>query len=308
MSPLHTHLQEYLAVRRALGFKLEHAGKLLPTFVAHLESHGASTVTTELALGWAKPRQDSGPAWWGMRLSMVRGFAKYLQAFDARNEIPAAELLPRTIPRPTPYLFSDSDIRLLLDAGQTLRPALRAVTYTTVLGLLAVTGLRIGEALRLDRQDVDRAHGLLVVRDSKFGKSRQVPLHATTVQALQQYVEVRDSLGPPSQGPAFFTSRRGIRLSYPSVQWTFRKLARIAALQPRSARCRPRLHDLRHSFAVRTVLRWYRQGLDVEARLPLLSTYLGHVDPKSTYWYLSAAPELMALAGQRLEQQLGRLP
>jgi len=186
-----------------------------------------------------------------------------------------------------------------------LRSSLRVATYRTLIGLLAVTGLRVGEAIRLDRCDLDLTHELLVVRDSKFGKSREVPLHPSTVRALRDYRRLRDRLQPTPSTPALFISPARTRLIYCNVHATFRQLRRRAGLQPRSASCRPRIHDLRHTFAIRTLLDGYQTDGDVQPRLALLSTYLGHVNPDSTYWYLSAAPELLALAGQRLERHLG---
>ena len=189
-----------------------------------------------------------------------------------------------------------------MTAARCLLPPLRAATYETLVGLLATTGLRMGEAIRLDSADLDWDNGVLTVRSSKFGKSREVPLHPSTLDALQAYQLRRDHLCPRPKAPSFFLSMRGTRLDQPTVGSTFLLLVRQARLRPRSLRCRPRPHDLRHSFAVRTLLNWYRAGDDVESKLPLLSTYLGHVSPASTYWYLSGAPELLALASQRLEQ------
>jgi integrase/recombinase XerD len=171
-----------------------------------------------------------------------------------------------------------------------------------------VTGLRVGEAIGLDRADIDWQAGVLTVVAGKFGKAREVMLHPTTVAALRRYADRRDRLFATPQVSSFFISTAGTRLIAANVRRTFARLAAGAGLTPRSGRCRPRAHDLRHSFAVSTLLDWYRTGADVEARLPLLSTFLGHVDPHSTYWYLEAAPELLALAGQRLERELGQLP
>lgn len=179
------------------------------------------------------------------------------------------------------------------------------MTYQTLIGLLAVTGMRVGEAIRLNRDDLDLEHELLIVHNSKFGKSRELPLHPSTIQALQDYLRERDQLHYTPSEPAVFISTKGTRLVYITVQKTFKELVRRAGLKPRPGRCRPRLHDLRHSFAVATMLDFYRADGDVQPRLPLLSTYLGHVDPRSTYWYMSAAPELLGLAGQRLERHLG---
>ena len=236
---------------------------------------------------------------------MVRGFAAYLHSLDPAHQVPPADLLPRRSRRATPYLYRDEEIAALLAAAGRLRFPLRVATYRTLIGLLAVTGLRVGEAIRLDRGDLDVAHELLVVRDSKFGKSREVPLHPSTMRALRGYLRLRDRLQPPPSAPALFISPAGTRLLYCNVHATFRQLRRRAGLQPRSASCRPRIHDLRHTFAIRTLLDGYQHEGDVQPRLSLLATYLGHVHPDSTYWYLSAAPELLALAGQRLERHLG---
>ena len=241
-------------------------------------------------------------SWWAHRLSVVRGFATYLHTIDPATRVPPRDLLPARRRRATPYLYSDDEINALIAAAGKLRFPLRVATYQTLIGLLAVTGLRVGEA---DRGDIDFEHGLLIVRNSKFGKSREVPLHPTTVEALRGYLRRRDRLHPAPSTPAVFISIAGSRLLYCNVNWTFLQLVRAAGLEPRSASCRPRLHDLRHSFAVRSLLDCYRAGGEAAARLPLLSTYLGHVDPGTTYWYLSAAPELLGLAGQRLERSLG---
>jgi len=305
MTPLRQALADYLRIRRALGYKLEHAGKLLPQFVDYLEEMGAEAVTSERALAWATLPAGGSARWWAFRLSMVRGFAAYLHSLDPAHQVPPADLLPRRSRRATPYLYRDEEIAALLAAADTLRFPLRVATYRTLIGLLAVTGLRVGEAIRLDRGDLNVEHELLVVRDSKFGKSREVPLHPSTMRALRGYLRLRGRLHPSPSAPALFISPAGTRLLYCNVHATFRQLRRRAGLQPRSASCRPRIHDLRHTFAVRTLLDAYHSDGDVQPRLSLLATYLGHVHPDSTYWYLSAAPELLALAGQRLERHLG---
>ena len=193
-------------------------------------------------------------------------------------------------------------------AARGLRSPLRAATFETLVGLLAVTGLRIGEALRLDRDDVDLTGDVLTIRLSKFGKSREVPVHTSTVDALARYSRERDRLCPRPADRAFFVSTAGTRLLYCNAHLAWLELVRRAGLEPRSLQCRPRPHDLRHSFAVRTLLGWYRQNADVQARMPLLSTYLGHVHPGSTYWYLSAAPELLTLVVARLDAVAGGAP
>ncbi len=306
MTDLRQALDDYLAIRRALGFKLQRVGQMLPGFVTYMEQAGAATITTELALAWAK-QPAGGAAWWRIRLRAVRGFARHVQSVDPCTEVPPGDLLPAPPTRATPYLYSESDVGRLMTAARALASPLKAVTYETLVGLLATTGMRMGEAIRLDRADLDWDNGVLTVRSSKFGKSREVPLHPSTLGALRAYQRRCDQLCPRPKAPSFFISTTGTRLDQPTVGATFVMLARQAGLRPRSLRCRPRPHDLRHSFAVRTLLNWYRAGDNVESKLPLLSTYLGHVSPASTYWYLTAAPELLALASKRLEHALEEL-
>jgi integrase/recombinase XerD len=301
MSRLHDALADYLSVRRAMGYKLLRTGGLLAQFVDYLDDLGVETITIEHAVAWATLPAQSSLDWQAQRLSVVRGFASWMSALDPATEVPPTDLLPRRTRRPTPYLYSEDDIGRLLAACDTLQPARRAATYRTLIGLLAVTGMRIGEAIRLDRSDVDIVAGLLLVRSTKFGKDRYLPLHPTSVDALNGYLVWCDRHFPTPRTGAVFASIRGTRLRYDNARDTFNALAQHAGLRPRSASCRPTLHGLRHSFAVETLLDGYRAGADVQARLPLLSTYLGHVRPADTYWYLSAAPELLALASQRLE-------
>jgi integrase/recombinase XerD len=307
MSPLRKALADYLTIRRSLGYRLARPEKLLAQFIIYLEDAGAETVTTAHALAWAM-LPAGNPSWHALRLSAVRGFATYLHTIDPSAEVPPANLIPWRPCRATPYLYSATDIAALIAAAASLRFPLRAATYQTLIGLLAVTGMRVGEAIRLDRPDADLDAGVLTICQSKFGKSRLVPLHPTTVEALRGYLRLRDQPHPRPGTPAVFISPAGTRLMYCNVHSTFQRLARQAGLQPRSASCRPRIHDLRHSFAVASLLDAYAAGQDAQARLTLLATYLGHVDPASTYWYLSAAPELLALAGQRLEHHLAGRP
>jgi integrase len=305
MNKLRHALDDYLALRRSLGYKLERAGRLLADFVCHLESAGADTITLDAALSWATRPSDADPSWGARRLSVVRVFARHLHAIDPVHEVPPAGVLPAGKNRATPYLYSDTDILALMTAARNLRSPLRAATFETLVGLLAVTGVRIGEALRLDRGDVDLDEGVLQIRDTKFGKFREIPLHYSTAGALAAYARRRDRLCPRSVEPAFFVSTAGTRLLYCNVHNTWLKLVRRAGLGPRSASCRPRPHDLRHSFAVRTLLGWYQGGIDVQAGMPALSTYLGHVHPANTYWYLSGAPELLNLVAARLDADSG---
>ena len=303
MSGLREALDDYLTVRRTLGFKLKNASYLLPKLVAYVEQAGATTITSELALTWARQPAEN-PIQWSERLKAVRAFARHLQSLDPRTEIPPAYVLPARRCRTAPYLYSASDIAKLMHAAHLLEPPIRAATYETLIGLLACTGLRVSEAIRLDRDDVDYENEVLIVRTSKFGKSRGVLLHASTSAALQTYARLRDLLHPCLPTPSFFVNMRATRLAYRTVNCTFVGLVRQAQIGPPLANAHLRLHDLRHSFAVQTLLQWYRAGDDVQVKLPALSTYLGHIDPKSTYWYLSASPELLALAGSRLQHAL----
>lgn len=300
MSQLRRVLTDYLSLRRALGFKLDRAGRYLPEFVDYLEAAGATTVTTKLALAWATQPPKDRTAWNAERLEFVRGFAEHLTALDPTTEVPPADLLVRRPIRAEPYLYTDAEIAALLAAARAIPSPLRAATYETLVGLLAVTGMRVGEAIGLDRTDLDWTHALLTIRGAKFGKSRELPLASSTLAALRRYADTRDRLCSHPQDRSFFVSTAGTRLLYQNVHFDFLRLAGRAGLGARSPRCRPRPHDLRHTFAVRTLMDWYRQGVDVQARMPLLSTYLGHVDPSETYWYLQAAPELVVLAAAKL--------
>ncbi len=307
MSTLQQAIADYLAVRRALGFKLRRPELLLTDFARFMDRAGVDTITTALALAWAT-NVSGGANWKADRLGVVRGLASYLKAFDQDTEIPPADLLPREGRRATPFIYSEADIVSLMGAANHLHSRIRQRTYATLIGLLAATGMRVGEAIRLDRRDIDWSDGTLTIRKTKFDKSRLLVLHPTTIAALRAYDHLRDRLVPHQTDPSFFVSQTGTRLLYCNVQWTFGRLVQQANIAPRSARCRPRLHDLRHTFAVRTVLGWYRDGLDAATRLPLLSTYLGHTNPRDTYWYLSATPELLGVAAERLARQLGDLP
>jgi integrase len=304
MTDLQLAAEQYLATRRAVGFKLTHVEPLLFDFVRYARSRNETRVTCDLALRWATQPEGATPAWWKSRLCVVRCFARYLSAVDPATEVPPTDLLPRLAAgsnRAEPYLYSDGEVAALLAAARSIRSPLTAATCETLIGLLVVTGMRVGEALRLDRDDLDRGRGVLTVRDSKFTRSREVPLHESTLAALDRYGWLRDLHRPMPRSASLFVSRTGGRLSYRTMNWHFDRLVRKAGLQPRSDRCRPRLHDMRHRFACITLQEWYRDGVEVQPRLPLLSTYLGHVDPSSTYWYLSAQLDLLAAAASRLE-------
>jgi integrase/recombinase XerD len=304
MSALRESLSEYLAVRRALGYRLERTEKLLSQFLDHLDTTGADQITVEHALAWAI-LPAGGAHWHYMRLGAVRGFARYLHEVDPRVEVPAADLLPDRPRRAVPYLYTDRQILGLMQATSTLRTPHKTATFRTLFGLLVVAGMRIGEALALDRSDFDADLGTLVIRHGKFGKSRELPLHPTTTSAVTRYLRRRDRPRPAGPTDALLVSNAGTRLWVGDVETTFRRLRARAGILPRSAACRPRLHDVRHSFAVRTLLDAYRTDGDAAPTVAALSTYLQHVDPGKTYWYLEAAPELMALPGERLERHIG---
>lgn len=305
MSALAEAAEDYLRLRRSLGHDLAEAHWLLPRFVSYLDGIGAPTVTIDASLAWAQqPHDDPNSTMAPRRMTVARGFARHMAGIDGRTEIPPLGLVPSRQRWRPPFIYSPSDVGALMAQARAMRWRLPATTQETVIGLLAATGMRVGEALKLDRSDIDRTDGVLSVRQSKFGKSRRVPVLACTLAALDRHAELRDRLCPRPTTPAFFVSVRGTRMSYPVVQQIFRRLCDAAGVGAGLAP-RPRIHDFRHSFAVRTLLEWYRAGEDVEARLPTLSTYLGHRDPRSTYWYLSAAPELLALAAGRLELSRG---
>jgi integrase len=310
VSALRARAEEYLAMRRALGFKLTTQGRHLMSFVRFCGERSADHVTADLAVEWAtrSTRGSGNEVYQARRLDVVRIFARHLQALDPATEVPPDDVLSRRYLRIQPYLYSAAEIAALMSAADALAPALRAATWRTLIGLLAVTGMRQGEACSLGCDDVDLGAGTLVIRDSKFGKSRMVFLHPTTVTALRSYERARDRAFPGPEAATFFVNSCGRPLDGHNLPHTFAPLAAAAGVQAPPGRRAPRLHDLRHVFTVATLLDWYRDGGDVQARLPLLSTWLGHVDPKSTYWYLQAVPELLALAASRLEQERQAAP
>jgi integrase/recombinase XerD len=303
MIPLAQAVDDYLAMRRALGYQLTEHGRVLPQFAAFLTQRGESLITIALALEFATQPAEASIVWWHQRLAIVRGFARYLRAFDARHEIPPANLLPATARRARPYLFSEAEIEALLEAARSMRPPLRAASCEALIGLLAVSGMRVSEACGLDRSDVELPEGRLTVRHAKNGRSREIPLHPSTVEALRRYARRRDELcAIPKDPAAFFLSGGGGRLSRHFVWKWFDELRRATGLDQETLGRRARLHDVRHSYVLRVLLGWYREGGDIEARLPLLSTVLGHVHTADTFWYFEGAPELLALACERLER------
>lgn len=299
MSRLREQVADYLRLRRSLGYKLVEHERFLNQFMDYLERKQATTITADNALAWAKLPAGTNPRWHGARLSAVRGFAAWAQAFDADIQVPPTGLLPMRTARATPYLYSEDQIRELMNAAAHLVPAVKSATFQTLIGLLAVTGMRAGEAIRANLTDLDLDVGTLTVRGTKFGKSRLLPLHTSVVDELRVYLTLRASVALPGT-TALLVSVAGTGLTYSNAQTVFKKLTVQAGITPRSTAWQPRMHDLRHSFAVNTLLDAYRTGGDVGERIPLLSTYLGHTEPANTYWYLHAAPELLALAAERL--------
>ena len=301
MTALAGAARDYLRLRNSLGHDLAEYHRQLPRFVAFLEAEGLPTVTVAAALAWAQgPDVDPATSIAPRRMTIARGFARYLTGIDARTEVPPAGLIASRQRWRPPFIYSPGDIAALLAQARQLRP-MPAATHQTLIGLLAATGLRVGEAIRLDRADIHWADAVLTIRESKFGKTRMVPVLGSTLTRLERYAHTRDRLCPNTATASFFVSTASTRLIYACVGQVFRRLRDRAGIGAGTDHP-PRIHDLRHTFAVTTLLRWYQAGDDVEARLPILSTYLGHRDPRSTYWYLAAAPELLALAASQLER------
>jgi integrase len=303
MSGLQAHVDEYLRLRRALGFKLREDERTLSQLVGYLEAAGVTTVTTDLAVRWARLPVGVHPNQWAKRLRIARGFAAYLQTVDPTAEIPPPDVFPVRRQRATPYLFSHEDICRLMAEARRLRHPMRAASYEALFGLLAVSGMRIGEALALQREDVDLDAGLITIRKAKGDRARLVPLHPTAADALRRYVSERDRLCPKPRSSAFFISSAGTPVLGVSLRATFREITTRIGI--RTAEVRPRVHDLRHRFAVQTLIDWYRSGVNIDEHISTLSTYLGHISPADTYWYLSASPELMALAAERVHDRFG---
>lgn len=303
MRNLHSLLDRYLTMRKGLGYKYERQTRRLTDFVVFMEKRKATTITTKLALEWATLPPDRCASW-KIRLCDVRGFARHAASFDPRTEVPPTGILPGH-KRATPYVYSDAEIDTLLTAALALAPAdvLYRWTYHTLFGLIAVTGMRLGEAMGMECEDADLDAGVLTVRLAKFGKSRLVPLHPTTCVALRDYAARRDAHLGPRHGLTFFVNKRGNRLRPEAVHRVFLRLSRQIGLRRPGDRTGPRIHDFRHRFAITTLINWYRAGSDVEQQLPALSTYLGHTNVSDTYWYLRAAPGLMKEAAKRLDRR-----
>jgi integrase len=291
---------DYLALRRALGTRLQQPGQLLRDFAAGLDARGITHLTVAEALAWAAAPGGTSPYWHGWRLGVLRGWSRYLHAVDPVHEVIPGDLIPGTYPRTTPFVFTAAEITALLEAATRLRYALTAATYHNLLGLLATTGIRPGEAFALSRDNADLAGGVLTVVSTKTSQVRRLGLHDTTITALAAYARRRDLLCPHPPQSYFLLSVRGTRLNATIASRTFRSLAQAAGVTARPDGTRPLLRSFRHTFAVTTILSWYRDGTDVDAAMPALSAWLGHSNPRDTYWYISATPELLALAVEKM--------
>jgi integrase len=298
-------VEDYLALRHDLGFDVEQLGWLLRDFGRYTErTEHRGPLTVDLAVRWALSSGPGDPARAERRLGAVRQFARHRAAFDPATEVAPTGLLGRIPGRKQPHIYSDAEISALLRECSRLRPrgGLRPTTYVAFFSLLASTGLRLSEARCLERHDVDLTRGLLTIRMSKFRKSRLVPLHPTSVQALTRYAARRDTCPGVPRSEFFFCTDQAPSLDRFAIEKTFSSVRRRLGWTARGRARRPHIHDLRHTFAVRRLLRWYEAGVDLDRKILALATYLGHAKASHTYWYLSAVPELMAVTGQRFEQ------
>ena len=307
MSDLRRTAATYLEIRRSLGFRMKGEEKLLAQFIAFLEAHNAPHIRTDLALQWATLPEGCHPGNWRRRLCVVRPFARYAGASDPRTEIPPTGVLTQRYPRKKPHIYTDAEIVCLVNAARQSRApkGLWGWTFSTAFGLMAATGIRVAESVRLDKEDVDLGEGLLTIRETKFRKSRLVPVHPSTAQALRRYSRIRDKTLPNPRSGSFLLSEQGKRVTAKLLGKKFLALARKIGLRGPKGTPGPRLHDLRHTFTTNAVLRWYRAGVNVEAHMPELCTYLGHLSTAETYWYISAIPELLSLAAKRLDEPRG---
>jgi len=309
VSALRKAMQQYLSLRRSLGFELINVGSILESFIAFAERETASHVTTDLALRWVMLSTAKEPATLAYRLNTVRRFAIWRSAADMHTEVPPKNLMPYRYHRKPPYIYSDEEIEKLVKTARKLPSPknLRGPTYATLFGLIAATGMRISEAVSLNKQDVDLEERVLSIRKSKFRKSRLVPVHVTTRDALSDYTENRDRVLPGLKNVAFFVSERGTRVTHWAARDNFAVVSRQIGIRKKikgkRIGCGPRLHDMRHRFAAQTLVGWYRAGINVEREIHNLSTYLGHAHVNDTYWYLEAVPELLELATQKLMQE-----
>lgn len=311
MITLSGELDRYLSVRRSLGYDLRTAERILRRFIAFAETEGAEHISPTLFKRWRETFGRASRQTWAARLVAVRIFAQWLHGMDPRHEVPSKALIPGCRRRPRPYIYGDDDIRRIVEAAAELPSinGIRALTCSTLFGLIAVTGLRVSEALSLDADDLDVEAGVLTLRRGKLGKERLLPLSASTTTQLTAYAEERDRLLGGRPKP-FFVADRGRRLTDCGARYNFAAVCQTIGLRPVEKFRRyghgPRIHDLRHTFAVRTLVNWYRQGADPAREMIKLTTYLGHTDPANTYWYIEAVPELLELASERAVTSLER--
>lgn len=305
MKSLTTSLHEYIKVRRSLGYQLNTTERNLKKFITYLKKKDCQYITVALALEWATLPKNVKRSTWSQRLSIIRLFAQYLIAEDPRTEVPSPYLLSERTNRSRPYIYSEKEIRQLLKACQSLSSrGLRHHTYYTFFGLIAVTGCRINELISLNRDDLDTKNNWIIIRNSKCNKSRLLPLHPTTMRELKKYSKIRDQF-PVHDINAFFLSDRGTRITEWNARFAFIQISKQIGLRGPFDSNGPRIHDARHTFAVKTLLNWYRKGINVNQKIMLLSSYLGHKKPTDTYWYLTGTAELLAQATTRLEKNIG---
>ncbi len=304
---LQARAEEYLAIRRGLGYELVTPGRLVRRFAADCDAAGITTVTIQAALDWAQ-RSAGAQDWtrW-LRLSAIRGFATFLHALDPGHQIPPRELLPRRQVRPAPSMLFADDVEALMAQASLLRPTLQAATYRTLIGLLAATGCRPGEIVRLDEDDINWDAAFMTVR-GKNHLERRLPLHPTTIAALAGYRRLRNQALGPRAGPSLLVTLAGHRLSLSQAGKVFAGLVTAAGRQEGTGSRRPTLMSLRHTFAVTTLISWMNDDGDVQARLPVLSTWMGHRLPRSTYWYLQAVPELLSAVSDRTQRAAAEAP
>jgi len=309
---LSQHAQQYLRERRRLGFQLHSMGHALRSFTRYVDRlKPLRPVTLELMAQWA--RCDRGhsadPRTWARRLKILRPFTRWLRQFEPGTEVPDDALFGPIGERVAPHIFSEQEIAELVRAAGQLAPELRGATYSTLFALIASTGLRVSEAVRLHNADVDLKAGVLTVRRTKFAKSRHVPLHSSAIEPLRQYRRLCDRWVTPTEDSPFFVGsrgrRRGEQLSTRQVDRVFASLRTQLGWRNRGAHHAPRVHDLRHAFVVRRILAWHSQSIDIDQAMLSLSTYVGHAMVTNTYWYLTAVPELMALAAKKFESKMG---
>ena len=299
MSALRDRLDDYVALRRSMGFVMKESS-LLVSFVRYMDQRETSRVTTDLAVSWAVSSTGGLAVTRSQRLGVVRAFSVYLHALDPAHEVPPVDLLPGPYTRITPYIYCEADIAALLAAAGSLPPSWRGLTYRTLIGLLAATGIRLGEALGLNDDDLDHHRSVMTVRHTKREIAREVPLHHSVLEVLVDYAAARDRVFPARDSNSLLVSTLGRRLGACTVDHTFARLVGAAGLVIPLGRRRPRAHDLRHTYAVRILMAWHLGGVDVDVAMPGLSKAMGHANPASTYWYLQAVPELFEVVAARV--------